>query len=187
MLVDKDIFHTWDQRRRNGRVAPDTLAVDYGYLQPPVDVFAIARRLGVELRMTTERAAFQGDGCLIVRKGQPYIVIKHDQSRVRQRFTVAHELGHLLLHEVLEMRCDEKLDDATLYWRDMRSGPFTKDRKEVEANQFAAKLLMPAFMMQTQEPGLSVSQLARRFEVSRAAMNLRLHELYGLEPQWKNA
>lgn len=171
---------TWQIRRRNGRIAPDTLVVDYGYFAPPVNVFSIARRLGVELRVSTNDPSTLNAECLIVHEAKAYIVVTRDRSDLQQRFAIAHMLGRLLLHPLRQMRHGRSLSDETLYWRELRTVLRTDQREEMEANRFAAHLLMPSFMLQTQEPGLSISALARRFDVSRTAMNLRLYELYGL-------
>lgn len=180
MIIDVNRLQNWKARRRTGDIAPDTLAFDYGYLRPPVDVFSIASQLGVEIRAIKKNANFSADGCLLIHEGRPFILVRPDHPRVRQRFTVAHELGHLLLHDLKEVRADLSLDETDVYWRNMRSGPFTKNIKEAEANRFAAELLMPTYLMQAEAPGSTLYTLARDFDVSQTAMNLRLRELYGL-------
>ncbi|GGD02456.1 ImmA/IrrE family metallo-endopeptidase [Enterococcus wangshanyuanii] len=75
----------------------------------------------------------------------PQIVVNVNDSKSRQLFTMAHELGHLLLHYKWSPGKDVGINDiveVTMY----RNGTYqTKEQtqKEVEANQFAAAFLMP--------------------------------------------
>ena len=100
-------------------------------------------------------------------------------SENRKRFTIAHELGHLQLHSD-EVHFDEK---APLARRDGLSSAATGPN-EIEANQFAAELLMPSGMLhgsvttlQDAEPGISVEDaialLADEYRVSQLAMTHR--------------
>ena len=57
----------------------------------------------------------------------------------RQRFTIAHEIGHFLLHTDEDVHIDEK---RPIGRRDDLSSQAV-DACEIEANQFAAELLMP--------------------------------------------
>jgi IrrE N-terminal-like domain len=106
----------------------------------PVDVIAIARAAG----LTVIVGAFDHSGLL--RDGTTIEVPRRDLP-VRQRFTVAHELGHATLrHEIPE------------------------DRIEVEANAFAAELLLPrAALIPAVSAGLGFSAIAQRFQASRQA------------------
>lgn len=116
--------------------------------------------------------------------GGGVIGVNSMHSSTRQRFTIAHELGHLLLHAEEEFHIDEK---RPLARRDEVSSKAT-DPREIEANQFAAELLMPASFLRKsvgvlveEEPGISVENaiacLARSYEVSELAMTHRLTSL----------
>jgi Zn-dependent peptidase ImmA (M78 family) len=87
--------------------------------------------------------------------------------RVRKRFTPAHELAHFLRHR---SRFSNRLIDDTMY----RSG--LGNTVEAEANRLAADLLMPARLVgEFRSAGTnSPEELAKRFEVSVEALNLRL-------------
>ena len=90
------------------------------------------------------------------------ILYNQNHSQVRQRFTVAHELGHLILSNGQKMEAMEEIIDLT-----------TKSRAEVEANNFAAELLMPTKFLRTilkQGSLSSVEALAKQFNVSTQAM-----------------
>ncbi|MDX6524482.1 MAG: hypothetical protein QOI17_1995, partial [Gaiellales bacterium] len=96
----------------------------------------------------------------------------------RRRFSVAHEVGHFLLH-ALDQR-------QAVFCRaaDMRPDPDSPERlREREANRFAAELLMPEPMVarEAQRLGPDPLALAPRFAVSDLAMGFRLVNLGLLE------
>ncbi len=105
---------------------------------------------------------------------------------MRQRFTIAHECGHFLLHQTENEASGLFVDRryAAFYWRDGRSSE-GEDIAEVEANQFAASLLMPTKLVleeiQKQDFDLTdeeaLNALASKFEVSIQAMSFRLANL----------
>lgn len=95
------------------------------------------------------------------------IVVNANHSRVRKRFTAAHEVAHFLLHRD---RISNRLRDDKMY----RSSLGTT--KEREANQLAADLLMPRRAIgQFHAAGIrSTEELAEKFNVSIEAMKRRL-------------
>jgi Zn-dependent peptidase ImmA (M78 family) len=147
-----------------------------GYL--PVDVQSIAEDMKV--RIVGYEANTDLSGMLVVRGGKAVIVYNSSNAKARQRFTIAHELAHFVLHA----------SEDYVFHRDDRS---TKGihREEVEANAFAAELLMPSrevlaavksFHSQggAEEPEpveQLITELARKFEVSEEAMTIRLQSL----------
>jgi Zn-dependent peptidase ImmA (M78 family) len=100
------------------------------------------------------------------------IYIKKGDPHVRAKFTIAHELGHYFIHMPAE-------DDFAVvdYHRDTISARGT-DPKEVEANNFAAALLMnkELFLDYWHRYG-SIALLAKEFDVSQEAARYRLHNL----------
>src|SRR6266542_3178435 len=74
------------------------------------------------------------------RDGRAVIGVNSLHPVTRRRFTIAHELGHLLLHEDEKFHVDEK---STIAFRNQESSQATSS-DEIEANQFAAELLMPS-------------------------------------------
>lgn len=145
----------------------------------PVDVTAIADGCGVtviehDLEDTVS-------GVLVIRDGRGIIAVNEAHHPNRQRFSVAHELGHYLLH------CDAGsvfIDASPVFFRDETSSEGS-DRQEIEANAFAAELLMPEEDIRRvignkpldafDEPG--VRRLAARFGVSAQALTIRLTKL----------
>lgn len=165
---------------RDPRTAADmadrTLDV-IGIKSAPVPVDKLARRLGAQVRYTP----FDGDisGMAHISEGVEVIGINNLHHPNRQRFTLAHELGHLILHPA-ELARGVHLDRGPLF-RNAVSSEGT-DVLEVTANAFAAELLMPRrFLDHAIEPGFDledeeqVARLARRFRVSIAAMHYRLN------------
>jgi Zn-dependent peptidase ImmA (M78 family) len=161
------------------------LLADLGISEPPVPVEDIARRLDVELRYE----AFDGDvSGMLYRQGpgdDAIIGVNSRQAPTRQRFTVAHEIGHLMLHRGQPVFVDSFV---RVNWRAGKPG-----RDEVEANAFAAELLMPRNLIEreidralTRDGSLLrdalVAELARKFHVSTEAMSYRLSNLGVLDP-----
>ena len=151
-----------------------------GISTSPTPVDKLARRLGVQVRYTP----FDGDisGMAHISDGIDVIGINNLHHPNRQRFTLAHELGHLILHPA-ELARGLHLDRGPLF-RNAVSAEGTS-ALEVSANAFAAELLMPSRLLnQLLEPGFDlddeeqVGKLARRFRVSVAAMYFRLNRIW---------
>ncbi len=140
----------------------------------PVDVVGLSSALGVPVH---EAFLAQGISGMIERSGDGYqIVVNAMDSPTRQRFTVAHELGHYMLHRHL---IGNGVDDDRLY-RSTEIGKYHNTavgpREETEANRFAASVLMPHDLIEAkQHAGInSPAQLARELGVSEHAMCIRL-------------
>jgi Zn-dependent peptidase ImmA (M78 family) len=168
-------------RPRYGRIEQltDTLLVQAGVTAPPVPVDRIIVARGI----TTEPSASLGDvSGLVLRRGKEIIIgVNKKQAPVRQRFTLAHELAHALLHPGMEVRFDK---DFRVNLRSEASG-LGVDVEEIEANFFAACLLMPRRFLQADpeaalvdvEDAQAVARLAKRYGVSAHAMSIRLGNL----------
>ena len=144
----------------------------------PVKVFDIARSIGATIRLGPLPNELSG---FLFRQGEEAIIgVNNLHPRKRQNFTVAHELGHLQLHPA-ENFVDRKL---SFYFRDGRSGQAV-DGREIEANQFAAELLMPEHLLVPYLDGKNVDlgdeklleSIARAFDVSTQALSFRLINL----------
>jgi len=174
---------TYDKPRARARDEARRIIRDLNITEPPVDVEAIATMQGIEIL----RHRFDGpESGFALRDGtRRYIGLNTQTSRRRQRFTAAHELGHLILHDGKELIVDQAVLRVDL--RNHLSSMGT-DREEVEANTFAAALLMPerivlrhaAELIQANgdisRDGL-ISDLARIFDASAEAMGYRLISL----------
>jgi Zn-dependent peptidase ImmA (M78 family) len=108
------------------------------------------------------------------------------RSPGRRRFTIAHEIGHLVLHVPASK---EAFYDRPTDIREIDESPPGEElpeprRREREANVFARELLMPEPLVseQAHATGFNLPALANRFEVSVPAMRLRLRLLKLLPP-----
>jgi Zn-dependent peptidase ImmA (M78 family) len=148
----------------------------------PVPIEVVAQRLNLK----TEPAAL-GDnvsGMLVVEDDRGAIGYNSSHARVRQRFTVAHEIAHFILHLKKNRRSQLFIDPFVIFRRDDNSAT-GNDKEEVQANQFGAALLMPASLVRKEirKHGLDLDDedalafLAKRFRVSTAAMTYRLNAL----------
>jgi Zn-dependent peptidase ImmA (M78 family) len=155
----------------------ELLLVQYRQDVPPVRIEKIVRGLGLEVRA----GDLNDVSGLLVRTGDTAIIgVNSTQARVRQRFTIAHELGHFLLHEGIQHHVDHTY--RVNFRSEVSSSATSVD--EIEANFFAASLLMPkkfldaANAVEAIEDDEKVSALAKQFDVSRHAMSLRLVNVY---------
>jgi len=158
--------------------AAQQLLSDIGLESPPVDVEVVAKHLGVHV----ERAEF-GNDCsgVLVRKGESAMVGVHwGHHPNRQRFTIAHELGHFKLHSG-----GTYIDKSTTARFRLNQSGSGSEAEERQANQFAAALLMPAkwvrseFVKRSFDLGddQALSELCEVFQVSSQAMLWRLKNL----------
>ena len=148
-----------------------------------IDVERIAEHMGAEV--VFDRLDREVSG-LLYRDGE-HVVIGVNASHVdrRQRFTIAHEIGHLALHPGRPLF----MDHVRVNYRDAVSSTAT-DLEEIQANRFAAEILMPKAkvvsevrrLTSTATPPSLVAELADTFGVSEQAMEFRLTNL-GLRRQ----
>lgn len=144
----------------------------------PVDVIDIAEKSGAAvIEKPLEDTV---SGFLLVKNKQAVIVFNANHHSNRQRFTIAHELGHYLLHK-------EKaffLDSQMTFYRDQHSSEGIYWH-EIEANTFAAALLMPNDLLESYLRNqqfdlynpLDVTSLSSKFGVSEQALTIRLVSL----------
>ena len=107
------------------------IAASRGLTLTPLDVEGLASTIGVQV----EYLPLPNDTSGFLRRNGNYWIIGVNSfhHHNRQRFTLAHELGHFFLH-----RDHGDFEDKALFRRDMQNDP-----REYEANDFASKLLMP--------------------------------------------
>ena len=152
-----------------------------GIDEPPVPVEAIAKSLGARVRY----APFKGElaGMLIRDEdgAGPVIGVNSLHHSNRQRFTIAHECGHLRLHEGRPAYFDTAF---RINRRDEVSSQAT-DAEEIEANRFAAELLSPYDMIREDlvehqsdmEDEEALRKLANRYGISLQALTLRIRSV----------
>ena len=165
------------------RIAAELLA-EHSIKRPPVPVEAIAKAAGVQV--TYRNFNNEISGALVRRGTSAIIAVAAEQPLVRQRFTIAHELGHFLLHATAgeEVHIDKHFK---VQFRSPASST-AEDVGEIEANAFAAALLMPEEWLLREARKVTfdfddpeaVRELAERYDVSAQAMTFRLTNLLDL-------
>jgi Zn-dependent peptidase ImmA (M78 family) len=139
----------------------------------PVDVIKAAKLYEIEVSVTEMKKAVNAtpSGILLQTDKNWVILLNADDSLNRQRFTIAHELGHFLIHKGKQF-VDEFSAGETFY----RDGSETILEKE--ANYFAVCLLMPADEVEKVWPECKdPKDAANRFKVSEVSMTYRLKNL----------
>ncbi|MDZ4257886.1 MAG: ImmA/IrrE family metallo-endopeptidase [Gemmatimonadales bacterium] len=150
----------------------------------PVPLELVAHRLGLKVQRVPLGESISG--VLVLSDGGGMIGVNSDQPEVRQRFTIAHELGHFLLHKG---KSELFIDRTFVAFRNSSSAT-GKERVEIQANQFAAALLMPEELLSREAmdmvidlaEGDLINTLADRFGVSSQSMTFRLENLKMLGP-----
>jgi Zn-dependent peptidase ImmA (M78 family) len=153
--------------------AAERLLREFGIDKAPIQPNAIAEGLGAIV--VTQELEPDVSGMLVRESDGLIIGVNKHHAPVRRRFTIAHELGHLELHRGRVLILD------TPVRFDFRDG--ASSQEESEANRFAAALLMPQEMVvraaagASRDPDQLIKSLARKFQVSPAAMGYRLINL----------
>lgn len=144
----------------------------------PVEIESIVEAHGISV--TVEDLEVSVSGILVIKPKHTHLIVNGSHPMGRLRFTLAHELGHYLLHRDTS---SVFIDEAPLFYRDARSEQGV-DQREVEANVFAAELLMPEAVLRAELRAVPLSaeddaiqKLAARYGVSSAAMINRLKNL----------
>lgn len=134
----------------------------------PVDVIGIAK--------TNDIKVFEGSldkkisGAIRYNKSTNKfeILINKNDAKVRQRFTIAHEIGHFFLHK--DMLISDEIHVDILYRM--------TNEQEKEVDYFAGALLMNKTLLEkAYKDGHSITELAELFDVSVSAMTVRLDVL----------
>lgn len=149
--------------------------------QPPVDVKKIARKFNIEIKIKPYEGHDDLSGVLVRDSHGTIIGVNALHPKPRQRFTIAHELGHFFLHEVDPLFIDKKI---SIYYRHSTATD-GKNEKEIEANNFAGMLLIPKKLLQEDLKKEAIDildeevirKLAKRYQVSEQAMSIRLARL----------
>lgn len=136
----------------------------------PVNVRAVAQHLHLFVQ---EARLEQLDGCLVTDGEYGGILLNNDREATnerRKRFTLAHEIGHYVLHRHLKHQFEDKLGTC---------GSWLTDTTEREADTFASMLLLPPFLLPANfgsaKPTMAqAEEIIATFEVSRAAALRRM-------------
>ncbi len=162
----------WEIAPASPRDTAEALLSAAGVTGPPIPVETLVAGCGVQI-LPWEFPDI--DGLVVELDKGTVIWVNRRQAETRQRFTLAHELGHYLLRYSDQFHVD--------FGGELSPGvtgehPGYDWRAERAANDFAANLLMPASLVRQEfAEGRNVKSLALRFNVSPAAMGFRLTSL----------
>lgn len=161
------------------RDAAEKLVQDFGVKTAPVPVERIAKSLGAIVRFSPLDEELSG--MIHIKDNVPIIGVNSLHHPHRQRFTIAHEIGHLVLHRD-RITTSVHVDKAfPVLMRGVTSALGTEP-VEIEANGFASQLLIPDFLLgQVKLAGSfdidddsPMEELAKKFRVSRKVVEFRL-------------
>lgn len=157
------------------RISVEDKLVIQKYLgEIPVKLGSLAKELGIIVKKSPLLPSNISGQIKRTDTGEYEIKINRFEALTRQRFTLAHEISHFLLHRA-EIDKVGAIQDNVLY----RSG--VSETIEYEANQLAAQLIIPNEAIEKRlldigeyfDEGV-INQLAEEFGVSKAAMEIRM-------------
>ncbi|WP_424681016.1 ImmA/IrrE family metallo-endopeptidase [Frateuria sp. YIM B11624] len=133
----------------------------------------IVGKLGGTIEFAESDANEMNYGSIVAEGSSFTISLPLDSSPMRDRFTLAHELGHLVLHYLYPRNTLRREVPR------MRANRFGSDQAEWEANWFAAAFLMPgeAFRSTYEELDGDIPAIANKFKVSHSAASVRAKSL----------
>jgi len=143
----------------------------------PVDVEFLAGALGLIVKKAHLKSDIAG---MMEKYEDTYLLtVNADDSVNRQRFTIAHEIGHYMLHRhvigdgLTDDRAYRCMHDSKYF--NAKIGP----KEETEANKFAATLLMPYSTVKKEwlTNQHTVETMAVKYGVSKAAMAIRIKSI----------
>jgi Zn-dependent peptidase ImmA (M78 family) len=145
---------------------------------PGQPLVKLIRNLGLSYDEVTMPAGQSGE--IRYDNGRYKILINASESDARSRFTAAHELAHYLYHRDIldDVGSLNRHSDWLFDTRENDARPFSPQH-ETEANRIAAQILMPAALVRAEyeNTGGDVARLAEIFDVSEAALKIRLKVL----------
>lgn len=144
----------------------------------PVDVEKLALAMGVSVKYVNLDDNISG---MIEHVGNDKyrIVVNSNHHTTRQRFTIAHEIGHLVLHKHkigTGISEDKKYRSTKNKYYNTAIGRF----EETQANRIAASILMPGKLIRKlKEEGITTpKEMAEKLGVSEIAMCIRMGQPY---------
>ena len=171
---------------QNGRLSREWQSIDPAVqvklremqTDPNIPLGKMAKSLGLSVKVATLPANISGElrPCPQNKAAGFEITINRHNARVRQRFTLAHEIAHFLLHS--NSITDEGVQDNVFYRSNL------PDSQEAEANRLAADIIMPMHIIDQEVKRIGknpadfdehdVEKMAERLQVSQLALQIRL-------------
>ncbi|MEY9097354.1 Zn-dependent peptidase ImmA (M78 family) [Sinorhizobium fredii] len=141
------------------RAAAQNALNKFGITRPPVDPEAIAEAMGINVLYVDFEPEVSREISGLYDFQSKTIYINKDIPSNRKTFTIAHELGHALLHEQYVKSQNYQAMPRSNYH-------FDKPAEEVEADVFAACLLVPKNMLKSYKSFADIGELGEIFAVS---------------------
>jgi Zn-dependent peptidase ImmA (M78 family) len=162
-----------EARRPLARQLARKITQEFRLKEPPVEVAILIQARGLRLVLSAVAGALSGQ---LFPKQSEIFVNTCNRSTARQRFTMAHELGHWELRHYLneELPPDSQGFEGVYEAQGSYEG---RSPIEIEANTFAAELLMPGAWIKREKRPLAAgraNELAELYGVSREAMFYQL-------------
>lgn len=136
---------------------------------PGTSLDSVIEKLGGEIVYVADNNINKTqDGSIVIEENGKFVIhLADDVGRARQRFTIAHEIGHLVLHYAMAER------------KPMKANRYGTGREEWEANWFAAGFLMPEkeFKLASKEHKGYLTEIAEKLGVSYSAAKIRAKQL----------
>ena len=149
---------------------------EFGIVEPPVDPEEIAESLGVDVIFASfnPEVSRKISGFIDFEEGDEpsaRIVVNKNMSPKRMNFTIAHELGHFLMHQEYAKSNEYRILP--------RSNHHSSDKpnEEKEADAFAAELIAPKGMLMRYKRIASLPELSSIFVASEEMLNWRIQNI----------
>ena len=148
-------------------------------------IHCIAAALDIREIRNAPTSSFEGALLMMPDRNHGAIIVNANASHRRQRFTIAHELGHFLNIAHRPTSPDGRFtcgkQDLAQSWSPKNRAQDRHTVQEIEANRFAIELLAPPKLIRPFLRGIPdlarVSDIARRLDLSREASARRYIEL----------
>jgi Zn-dependent peptidase ImmA (M78 family) len=167
MNIDNEKYMAWLGKKRQEEIdqAIEDILQKTSSVRGNVDLISLSKELGLAVKYAPFLDAAKGVSGVIKYSDPPTIYIKKSLNMERQRFTLAHEIGHYVLHK--KEGVDFRVDNLDYSEEDTI--------QETEANYFAGVLLLPRnILLKAKENGLSKGAIAKIFGVSETVVDVRL-------------
>lgn len=151
-----------------------------GINNPPVDVYKVAKVLDFDVIPFDYPDKYSGQ--IFIEGDIKSIGVNKNHSKTRQRFTIAHEIGHYINGHIYYDETGDMYKDECFDFRN------PLHQQEKEANLFAAELLVPKdfIVKDLVKFGLDIPKLTELYQVSGQMMWIRLTSL-GLVDKYEKA
>lgn len=140
----------------------------------PVPIVKLANDLGIAVYSTSFKNNISG--AILKKDGKYVIYVNEKDNKNRQRFTIAHEIAHFILHkDIIDNDLNGNLTDikAGVMYRSRLSNVYEK-----QANRLASEILIPLKLLRDLliKNTTNTSELANLFQVSEEGIRIRLKE-----------